>query len=103
MIIDPPQPDRVLDEAGRTVRVSDRGACRRAPARYVGAAELADPSAPAAVITAWAGPWPVDERWWDPDSARQLARMQLVDVNGRAYLVCFDLAAQQWLLEAVYD
>lgn len=103
VIIDPPQRVRVLDEAGRTVLVTDRGAVPAAPARYVGAADATDPSAPAAPITAWAGPWPVDERWWDPESARQLARMQLVDVNGRAYLVCFDLAAQQWLLEAVYD
>jgi protein ImuB len=106
VIIDPPQPVRVLDEAGRTVLVTDRGAVPAAPALYVGTAECADPAdrtAPGAPITAWAGPWPVDERWWDPESARQLARMQLVDVSGRAYLVCFDLAAQQWLLEALYD
>jgi protein ImuB len=45
----------------------------------------------------------VDERWWDPESARQLARMQLVDVTGRAYLVCYDLAGGQWLLEGIYD
>lgn len=111
VIIDPPQHVQVLDEAGRTVLVTDRGAVPTAPARYVGAADTAASggpagpgrSAPGAAVTAWAGPWPVDERWWDPESARQLARMQLVDVNGRAYLVCFDLAAQQWLLEAVYD
>jgi protein ImuB len=100
VLIDPPRPVRVLDELGRTVRVSDRGTVAAAPARYAGSA---DPAGPTAAITAWAGPWPVDERWWDPDSARQLARMQLVDVTGRAYLVCFDLAAQQWLLEGIYD
>jgi protein ImuB len=103
VIIDPPQRVGVLDEAGRTVQVTDRGAVPAPPARYVGGADPSDPSAPAVPVTAWAGPWPVDERWWDPESARQLARMQLVDVNGRAYLVCFDLTAQQWLLEAVYD
>jgi len=100
VLIDPPQPVRVLDEAGRVVQVSDRGAVATAPAHY---ASGADSAAPTAAITAWAGPWPVDERWWDPESARRLARMQLVDVSGRAYLVCFDLAAQQWLLEGVYD
>jgi protein ImuB len=119
VLIDPPQPVRVLDEAGRTVQVSDRGTLLSAPARYDHSrsdygrparkldADQADPitAAPitAAPITAWAGPWPVDERWWDPESARRLARMQLVDVSGRAYLVCFDLTAGQWLLEGVYD
>jgi protein ImuB len=100
VIIDPPEPVQVLDEAGRAVLVSDRGAVPCAPARYVGSA---DRTGRGSAITAWAGPWPVDERWWDAESARQLARMQLVDVSGRAYLVCFDLAARQWLLEALYD
>ena len=100
VLVDPPQPIRVLDEAGRTVQVSDRGALLGAPARY---ARPGDSTDPAAAITAWAGPWPVDERWWDPETARRLARMQLVDVSGRAYLVCFDLTARQWLLEGVYD
>ena len=45
----------------------------------------------------------MDERWWDPAAARQLARMQLVDTAGRAYLVCFDVAEQHWLLEGIYD
>ena len=115
VIIDPPRPVRVLDEGGRTVQVSDRGAVLSAPARYArvpdhpGTAstpstpEPADRAGSSTAITAWAGPWPVDERWWDPESARRLARMQLVDVTGRAYLVCFDLATRQWLLEGVYD
>ncbi len=28
-------------------------------------------------VTAWAGPWPVDERWWTPDDARRAARMHV--------------------------
>jgi protein ImuB len=138
VIIDPPQLVRVLDEGGRTVLVSDRGAILSAPARYSRVPDAVEPAhrgtstgraAPAgraaldstapdstapdstapdstaldSAITAWAGPWPVDERWWDPESARRLARMQLVDVSGRAYLVCFDLGTRQWLLEGVYD
>ena len=27
----------------------------------------------ATVITEWAGPWPIAERWWDPDHARRRA------------------------------
>jgi protein ImuB len=101
VLVEPPQPVRVLDEAGRTVRVSERGTVPAPPASYA-AAEPAE-SAAITTITQWAGPWPVDERWWDPESARQLARMQLVDVTGRAYLVCYDLTGGQWLLEGIYD
>lgn len=99
VLVEPPRPVQVLDEAGRTVRITERGTVPAAPARYATGTDAGT----SAAITAWAGPWPVDERWWDPESARQLARMQLVDVTGRAYLVCYDLAAGQWLLEGVYD
>ncbi|MGI8667361.1 MAG: DNA polymerase Y family protein [Jatrophihabitans sp.] len=124
VLVEPPRPVRVLDQFGRTVLVTERGAVPAAPARF----SLVDPAATAALdaagaldlagspgragpgsaqaltgITAWAGPWPVDERWWDPVSARRLARLQLVDTSGRAYLVCFDVTAQRWLLEGVYD
>jgi len=29
-------------------------------------------------VVAWAGPWPVEERWWDPRRARRAVRLQLV-------------------------
>jgi protein ImuB len=29
-------------------------------------------------VRAWAGPWPVDERWWDQNSAHRQARFQVV-------------------------
>ena len=103
VIIDPPQPVRVLDEFGRTVVVTDRGTIPAAPAHYAPGEPASSRGEPPTAITAWAGPWPVDERWWDPESARQLARMQLVDAAGHAYLVCFDLAARHWLLEGIYD
>jgi len=100
VIIEPAQPVRVLDALGHTVVVTERGTIAAPPAGYAGDT---DPAGPAVPITAWAGPWPVDERWWAPESARRLARMQLVDATGRAYLVCFDLAGQLWLLEGIYD
>jgi protein ImuB len=99
VLVEPPRPALLLDEFGRMVVVTERGTIPAAPASFgpdAGTATLDG-------ITAWAGPWPVDERWWDRTAARQLARMQLVDTVGRAYLVCFDLSAQQWLLEGVYD
>ena len=57
------------------------------------------------MITSWAGPWPVDERWWSTggDAARQVVRCQIVDVRGRAYLVSGTMPAGSWQVEAIYD
>jgi protein ImuB len=52
-------------------------------------------------VTGWAGPWPVEERWWAPAEASQLVRLQVLLADGRALLVA--LADGQWKLEAVYD
>ncbi|HEY7814878.1 MAG TPA: DNA polymerase Y family protein, partial [Nakamurella sp.] len=101
VLIDPPRPIRVLDDDGRLVRVTDRGAVPMPPARFA-----FDDAGPTTAITSWAGPWPVDERWWDPACARQAARFQLVDVRGRAYLVTCEMGAgpePRWQLEACYD
>ncbi len=99
MIIEPPRPVQLLDAAGRTVVVTERGQIPAPPVRFV--AESA--SGKSSIVTAWAGPWPVDERWWDPVSARQLVRMQVVDAAGHAFLICYDVAAGGWLLEGIYD
>lgn len=29
-------------------------------------------------VVAWAGPWPIEERWWDPRRARRMVRLQLL-------------------------
>jgi protein ImuB len=100
VLIDPPQPVQVLDETGKPVVITERGAVRRAPARFGIGGE-----APVAV-TSWAGPWPVDERWWDPESSARVARLQLVDVRGRAALVAGEMTRDtgpRWTLEGVYD
>jgi protein ImuB len=103
VLIDPPRPVQVLDAAGRTVLITERGRLPAPPARFnLAETPYRDGGKPNEIV-AWAGPWPVDERWWDPAAARQLARMQLVDTAGRAYLVCFDVPSQRWLLEGVYD
>jgi len=98
VLVEPPRPVDVLDATGRMVVVTDRGSMPRPPARFAPASGSATLQ-----LAAWAGPWPTDERWWDPASARRLARMQLVTTAGRAYLVCFDAACQLWLLEGIYD
>ncbi|HWJ96840.1 MAG TPA: hypothetical protein VNQ33_01705, partial [Acidimicrobiales bacterium] len=52
-------------------------------------------------LTAWAGPWPVDERWWDPARHRRRARFQVVDQEGAAHLLAVE--AGRWWREATYD
>jgi protein ImuB len=51
-------------------------------------------------IQAWAGPWTVEQRWWDPATAERKARMQLVTESGSAYLVTRQSGA--WFIEAIY-
>jgi protein ImuB len=100
VLIDPPSPARVLDEGGQPVRVSDRGAVLRPP-RLLGLG-----AQPPVAVTSWAGPWPVDERWWDPATSSRVVRLQLVDIHGRAYLVAGEMTRDQaprWALEGVYD
>lgn len=52
-------------------------------------------------VRAWAGPWPCDERWWDPASARRRARAQVVLADGTAHLLT--LESGRWSVEATYD
>lgn len=102
VLLDPPRPVTVLDATGRPVTVTDRGAVAGVPTVLRSGGD----SWP---ITSWAGPWPVDERWWDPSSAASVsglrARFQLVDVTGRAYLASHrrDGDDVHWTLDAVYD
>lgn len=51
-------------------------------------------------IVAWAGPWPVEQRWWAPERSRRVARFQLVTEQGVAHLV--GVEQQCWSLLATY-
>jgi protein ImuB len=96
VLIDPPRPVQVLDEAGRPVTVTERGGVPMPPTRFASGTEMT-------AIQFWAGPWPVDERWWSPDSTGRIVRFQLVDVHGRAYLVAYEMTSKRWTLDAIYD
>ncbi|MFG2055804.1 DNA polymerase Y family protein [Micromonospora sp. NPDC048930] len=85
----------VHDAAGEPVVVSARLAVSAAPARLVvGTGRPAE-------IVGWAGPWPVDERWWAPAEARRRARFQVCLADGAALLLAVE--GGQWLVEAIYD
>ena len=51
-------------------------------------------------VESWAGPWLLDERWWDPERARRRARFQVVDEHGQALLVYLEKSS--WWLAGVY-
>jgi protein ImuB len=91
----PPRPATVTDGAGRVVSVSGRAQPSAPPAW------LATGSGPARAITCWAGPWPVTQRWWDPERASRQARFQLITDDGAAWLAV--LQDGRWLLAARYD
>ncbi|MEU5831459.1 DNA polymerase Y family protein [Micromonospora tulbaghiae] len=95
VVLPTPLPADVRDAAGEPVVVSARLAVSAAPARLtVGDGRPAE-------ITGWAGPWPVDERWWAPAEARRRARFQVCLADGAALLLAVE--GGQWLVEAIYD
>ncbi|AEV82636.1 DNA-directed DNA polymerase [Actinoplanes sp. SE50] len=95
MVLPEPLPAVVHDELGLPVGVSARLELTGTPA------SLAVGRSAPLPITGWAGPWPVDERWWAPEEARRRARFQMSLADGRALLL--SLAAGQWVVEAIYD
>ena len=94
-VLSPPLRAEVVDAAGAPVAVSGRGVASGEPARVSVA------GGPWSPVVAWAGPWPVDERWWDPPAHRRRARWQVVTAGGAAYLL--SLEGGGWLVEATYD
>jgi protein ImuB len=93
-VVTEPVAVEVVDADGAPVGVDGRGLATGAPARLRVASRWVE-------VVAWAGPWPVEERWWDPAAARRRARLQVVDADGVARLVA--LEAGRWWLLAVYD
>ena len=104
-----PRPLDVLDAEGKVVRVSGRGTVSADP---VGVRLLLGSDAEGwqrgalSVVQSWAGPWPVDQHWWEPARHRRLARFQMVvddhEHGGqRAHLIIAE--HQRWYLLATYD
>lgn len=100
-VFDPPSPAELLDAAGEVVTVSGRGDPSAPPARLRCAA-LPDRGGE---ITAWAGPWAHDARWWDRRTRARRAYWQvLVDVPDGERVACLvAVTAGHAALEAIYD
>ena len=103
-------PVELLDVEGNPVRVTGRGLFSSDPVRLTGDGRSAR-------LSWWAGPWSVDERWWDSGNsgkAGRTARVQVLledsddpdpndreGVTDRAMLLCY--RQRQWFLEGVYE
>ncbi len=103
-----PHPAEVLDDVGQPVQVSGRGVVSAPPAQFrLISGDEASGWRPGRTrdIAAWAGPWPIDERWWEPEGHRRLARFQVIteDPAGdqRGYLVVAE--HRRWWVAALYD
>lgn len=85
----------VEDPAGRPVTIDVRGALSGPPAVMV------SPTGGRRDLVAWAGPWPLQERWWDAEAVRDAHRFQTVDDEGVAWLLVLDEGG--WWAEGRYD
>jgi len=113
-VLPEPLPVDVFDAAGEPVGVTARIAVTAAPAGLVAAAppgrraparrprgEALREEPVCEEIAGWAGPWPVDERWWAPDEASRRVRFQVCLADGRALLLT--LESGTWSVSGVYD
>jgi protein ImuB len=91
-----PQEALVVGAEGQPIGVTGRGVVTGEPTRFRAAAgQDWQP------VASWAGPWPVDEQWWDEAAARRIARFQVVGVDGSAFLMIVEDG--HWWIEAKYD
>ena len=84
----------VLDTAGSVVAVDARGMLSDPPAVVV-------IDGVAIPVASWAGPWPVDEQWWEHAARRRRARFQILLASGEAYLIALERG--RFLVEGRYD
>ena len=88
-------PVELLDGQGNPIRVTGRGLFTADPARMTARGREDR-------LRWWAGPWPVDERWWNPEHAKgRTARAQVLVEDGKALLLCY--RQRRWYLEGIYE
>lgn len=95
-VFDQPQEAWVVGAEGMSVGVTGRGVISGEPTRFRPVA-----GADWLPVASWAGPWPVDDHWWDEATARRIARFQVVGLDGSAWLMLVENG--QWRTEAKYD
>jgi protein ImuB len=94
-VLTPAQPVVVTDSDGKPVTVTGRCVVS-APLTWLRVGQ----QSPVA-IAGWAGPWPLDVRWWDRLTTRRRARFQIATVDGAGFLLVCETG--RWSIEALYD
>jgi protein ImuB len=94
-----PRSIQMVDASGATVAVDGRGTISAPPVSLRGLPDDSR-SRSSVAIAAWAGPWLLDEHWWDPARHRRVARFQLLTDDGRAFLATIE--RRRWWLVAEY-
>lgn len=89
-----PRPAELRQVGGEPVEVSGRGAISAAPS------VISIEGGPWSMVVAWAGPWPLEERWWE-GGGRRRARLQVLLEGGDAHLVTRESGC--WWVEASYE
>ena len=87
----------VLGPRREELEVSDRGVLSAHPVWFSPTGKREDLRR----VEAWAGPWPLSERWWDAATALVANRFQLIDASGTAWLLV--LEGRDWWAEGQYD
>jgi protein ImuB len=90
----------VLDKHGAQVAITTRYETTGKPCHVA-----INGSAPRKIV-GWAGPWPVDERWWESPHPKPRARLQILLDEGTdqtALLLVTTTEAPLWLVEGWYD
>jgi len=95
VVLAQPELVEVTDSEGAPVTVGGRGEASAPPQQFT------DSTGTSQAVVAWAGPWPLDERWWRPSARRRQARFQLVLNDGSAHLCVLETG--RWWREATYD
>ena len=107
-----PLPVKLFGADGAQISVSSRGAISAPPVIVqlpAFGSSLSSGSSPQSRFTenvvveridSWTGPWPLEQRWWDPEAARRQARLQIVIAKGAAHLLVIE--GGDWWLEASY-
>ena len=96
-VFSPPLPVELVDKNGTPVATSRHGARLESPPH-----QLISQGRTRHVV-AWAGPWPVMEKWWESPPPPTVHRVQLVDDTGIGWLVKTPAGDTDWVVEARYD
>ena len=111
IVFSEPQKVQLQDKDGAMVVITGRHELLQNPSVLRVQSALLDSSARSAdvdnyAVQQFAGPWPVEERWWDPIRRRRLARLQVLVQHPYTqvqYLVLLTIENRQWYISASYD